>query len=96
MTSMAEARGSRQEGRGKRKQVMAGLPVLFILGTTVPKAAIQQGLGNLFKSLMTQEDTSIHKDTSSLLMILINRHNLFLTPKKDFSPFLSTVSIHYK
>lgn len=36
-----------QESRSERKQVMTGHPVFFILGVTVPKAAIKQCLGNL-------------------------------------------------
>lgn len=38
---------TRQESGSERKQVMTGHPVFFILGITVPKAAIKQCLGNL-------------------------------------------------
>jgi hypothetical protein len=38
---------SRQESRCKRKKLVTGHPVFFILGTAVPKAAIKQCLRNL-------------------------------------------------
>lgn len=75
---------------------MASLPVLFILGTTAPKAAIQQGLGNLCKSLMTQENTSIAQRYKQLANDFNQQIQPFPYPKKDFSPFLSTVSNHCK
>lgn len=41
------ARGGRQEGRRERQQAVAGHPVLLVLRTAAPEAAVEQRLRNL-------------------------------------------------